>query len=74
MTYYNLPNLNNNIEVSDIIIRFSSNNTNTKSINPSLQKYLSLTKNLISTHLLDWDNIKNIQIHTSLFIRQYPNI
>ena len=34
----------------------------------SLKKYLSKIKGLIDNHIKDWDNIKNILIHTNLYI------
>ena len=58
MTYFILPIINRNITQDLIKIKFDDINSEQKSINPSLQKYLTYVKNLIGNNLYEWDNIK----------------
>jgi 23S rRNA U2552 (ribose-2'-O)-methylase RlmE/FtsJ len=57
MIYYTLPQINYNINASDLklIINKKINYDNNLC---SLKKYLSKIKGLIDNHLLDWDNVK----------------
>jgi len=57
MIYYTLPQINYNINASDLklIINKKKNYDNNLC---SLKKYLSKIKGLIDNHLLDWDNVK----------------
>ena len=58
MTYFILPIINRNITPELIKLKFENINIEQKSINPSLQKYLTYVKNLIGNNLYEWDNIK----------------
>ncbi len=58
MTYFILPIINKNITPDLIKLKFDDIDFKQKSINPSLQKYLTYVKNLIGNNLYEWDNIK----------------
>lgn len=75
MTYFTLPQIEYNIRPQNLKIMFD-NLEKEQVINPSLKKYVSIIKSLISKHIYDWANLKKFTnpyefIHTNIPSQNY---
>lgn len=76
MTYFILPQIECDINPNNLKLAFDTADKEIL-INPSLKKYISKIKCLISKHLHDWSNIKKYTnpyefIHTNIPSHNYP--
>tara|TARA_Y100000813_G_scaffold193285_1_gene172380 strand:- start:240 stop:1421 length:1182 start_codon:yes stop_codon:yes gene_type:complete len=76
MTYYILPQIEYDINPNNLKLVFDNTDMEML-INPSLKKYISKIKCLISKHLHDWSNIKKYTnpyefIHTNIPLQNNP--
>ena len=76
MTYFILPQIEYDMKPNNLKITFDTPNQEIL-INPSLKKYISKIKSLISKHIHEWSNTKKYTnpyefIHTLIPSQNYP--